>query len=131
MFIFALIASVDVWRNSAGAARTRARAFTIAFGLRDACWGFVYSSAIYYIWLDLYSVVDPNAAGYGYVIYALGTLLAVPLIAYADALECELQEHPPSVTWLWSASRQKAEVHINEGLISTNGRGCVKTPLMT
>jgi hypothetical protein len=32
--------------------------------------------------------------------------------ADADALERELQEHPPSVTWLWSALRRKAEVHL-------------------
>jgi len=82
MFLFALIASVDAWRRATGAARARARSFAIAFGLRDACWGFIYAGAVYWIWHDLYAVVDPNATGYLYVIYALGTLLAVPLIAY-------------------------------------------------
>jgi hypothetical protein len=109
MFIFALIASVDAWHNSAGTARTRARAFTIAFGLRDACWGFVYSFAIYYIWLDLYSVVDPEATGYGYVIYALGTLLAVPLIAYG-ILRTQLFDIDLRIRWTIKQSTLAAAV---------------------
>jgi hypothetical protein len=87
----------------------RARAFTIAFGLRDACWGFVYSSAIYYIWLDLYSVVDPDAAGYGYVIYALGTLLAVPLIAYG-ILRTQLFDIDLRIRWTIKQSTLAAAV---------------------
>jgi len=82
MFLFALLASVQAWREASNGARVRARAFTIAFGLRDACWFFVYLTAIHYIQLDMYAIVDPNATGHVYVIYALGTLLAVPLIAY-------------------------------------------------
>jgi hypothetical protein len=82
VFIFALVASLDSWYASIGAARTRARSFAIAFGVRDASWGFVYGMAILLIWAGEYRVVDPNASGLPYIVYALGTLLAVPLIAY-------------------------------------------------
>jgi hypothetical protein len=82
VFGFALIASIHAWSVASGEGRTRARAFVMAFGIRDICWGFVYGSAILAIWNNTYLVVDPEAAGPAYIIYALGTLLAVPLIAY-------------------------------------------------
>ena len=82
VFGFALIASLDAWRQSSGAARSRARAFAVAFGVRDVLWGYVYAWATWTLWLDAYQVVDPNASGHVFVLYALGTLLAVPLIAY-------------------------------------------------
>jgi hypothetical protein len=34
------------------------------------------------LWVGTYQVVDPDAPGMLYIIYALGSLLAVPLIAY-------------------------------------------------
>lgn len=82
VFSFALVASIQAWYMATGEARTRARAFTLAFGFRDLCWGIVYGGALWHIWNGTYQVVDTNATGFFYIIYALGTLFAVPLIAY-------------------------------------------------
>ncbi|NCF73293.1 MAG: hypothetical protein GWP67_07300 [Gammaproteobacteria bacterium] len=82
LFGYALVASIQAWRASIGAARSRARSFALAFGIRDVCWFFVYGAAIWLITQDAYSIVDMNTTSPVYVIYALGTLLAVPLIAY-------------------------------------------------
>jgi hypothetical protein len=82
LFCYALLASVHAWYVSDGAARSRARAFTVAFGFRDICWGFAYGSAIWMIFSKSYAVVDTDASGLPYVMYALGTLVAVPLITY-------------------------------------------------
>jgi len=82
LFGFALVASIQAWRSASGAARARARSFAIAFGIRDFCWGIVYGGAIFLIAVGEYDIVDGDAAGLIYIIYALGTLLAVPLIAY-------------------------------------------------
>jgi hypothetical protein len=82
LFGFALVASIHAWHVAAGIARPRARAFALAFGLRDVCWGFVYAGAISMIWTGTYYVVDLDATGPLYIVYVLGSLLAVPLIAY-------------------------------------------------
>ncbi len=82
LFGFALVASIHAWRTADGAARTRARSFALAFGIRDVCWGFVYAAAIWLIYTGQYSVVESDPSSPIYIIYALGTLLAVPLIAY-------------------------------------------------
>jgi hypothetical protein len=82
VFWYALIVSIHAWRIATGAARARARSFAIAFGVRDVCWSIAYGGAIIMIWFGEYHVVDPDASSPIYVVYALGTLLAVPLIAY-------------------------------------------------
>ena len=82
LFLFALIASLDAWRTSDGMAKSRAGTFAIAFGVRDVCWGIAYGWATLLLWQGSYAIVDPNATTAPYLIYALGTLLAVPLIAY-------------------------------------------------
>jgi len=82
LFLYALVASIHSWHISDGAARSRARSFTMAFGFRDICWGFAYGSAIWMIFAKEYAVVDTGASGLPYVMYALGSLVAVPLIAY-------------------------------------------------
>jgi len=82
LFLFALIASLDAWRTADGMARSRAGTFAIAFGVRDVCWSFAYGWATVILWQGTYVIVDPNATTAPYLIYALGTLLAVPLIAY-------------------------------------------------
>jgi hypothetical protein len=82
VFIFALVAAIDAWRRAEpGLARTRAGAFAIAFGVRDICWGFTYGASFYMTAtttfsteFDLFWIVK--------LVYALGTLIAVPLIAY-------------------------------------------------
>jgi len=81
-FLFALAASLNAWHTAKpGVARTRAGLFALAFGIRDVCWCFAYAASFW----TLLAGTD----GYEYAIfwwykaiYALGTLLAVPLIAY-------------------------------------------------
>lgn len=82
LFLFAMIASLDAWRTADGMAKSRAGTFAVAFGVRDLCWGFVYGFATLVLWQGTYVIVDPNATTAPYLVYALGTLLAVPLIAY-------------------------------------------------
>jgi len=82
LFTFALVASIHAWHTATGTTRSRAGFFALAFGIRDVCWGFVYAAAIWLIWSGTYELVDSDASGLPYIVYALGTLLAVPLIAY-------------------------------------------------
>jgi len=82
LFLFALVASLDAWRSADGMARSRAGTFAVAFGVRDVCWSFVYGWATLILWQGTYAIVDPSAPTVPFLVYALGTLLAVPLIAY-------------------------------------------------
>jgi hypothetical protein len=82
-FGFALVASIQAWHIATGAARTRAGIFAIAFGFRDICWGIVYVVGLTLMWPEDQShmfVTDEVPADF--LLYILGTLLAVPLIAY-------------------------------------------------
>lgn len=85
LFGFALVASIHAWWVAApGMARTRAGLFAAAFGLRDACWGFVHGGAIWLIWIGPYNPSDASSEMDRplKVFYAPGTLIAVPIIAY-------------------------------------------------
>jgi len=98
LFAYALVASLDAWRRARGAARARARSFAVAFGLRDICWGLVYGFAIVLISAGEYAVVDSDASSPIYIIYALGTFLAVPLIAYG-ILKTQLFDIDLKIQW--------------------------------
>ncbi len=98
LFAFALVASIQAWRTATGAARSRAGVFALAFGIRDILWGIVYGGATWYLWAGTYQVVDPEASGSVYVMYALGTLLAVPLIAYG-ILKTQLFDIDLRIRW--------------------------------
>jgi hypothetical protein len=83
LFLFALVASIHAWRTAVNQnARTRAGIYALAFGFRDVCWSTVYGAAIWLIYIGEYHIVDPDASSPIYVVYALGTLAAIPLIAY-------------------------------------------------
>jgi hypothetical protein len=82
LFVFALVASLDAWRSAEGVTKSRAGTFAVAFGVRDVCWSFVYGWATLVLWQGTYAIVDPSAPTVPFLVYALGTLLAVPLIAY-------------------------------------------------
>jgi hypothetical protein len=84
LFGFALVASIHAWWVAEpGIARTRARIFAFAFGFRDVCWGFVYGAAIWMVWTETYRFGDTTDFDHLVkIIYALGTLFAIPLIAY-------------------------------------------------
>jgi len=109
LFFYALTASVHAWRISNGEARLRARSFTIAFGFRDICWGFVYGSAIWMIFTRQYAVVDTGASGLPYIMYALGTLIAIPLIAYG-ILRTQLFDIDLRIRWTIKQSTLAAAV---------------------
>lgn len=82
LFLFALFASLSAWRNAQpGIARTRAGLFAVAFGIRDLFWCFAYAASF---WMAMTGIFSPEYALFWVtkVVYALGTLLAVPLIAY-------------------------------------------------
>ena len=109
LFGFALVASVHAWRTEKGPARTRAGIFALAFGLRDICWLIVYAWATWALWFGTYNVVDSEAAGLPYILYALGTLLAVPLIAYG-ILRAQLFDIDLRIRWTIKQSTLAAVV---------------------
>lgn len=98
LFLFALIASFNAWRMADGMMKSRAGTFAIAFGARDVCWTFAYGWATLVLWQGTYAIVDPNASTAPYLIYALGTLLAVPLIAYG-MLKTQLFDIDLKIQW--------------------------------
>ncbi len=83
LFIFALIASLHAWRTAKrGIDRERAGIFALAFGARDLGWCMSYSIAAWSMWTALEPFTFTDLRWLGKFVYALGTLLAVPLIAY-------------------------------------------------
>lgn len=81
-FLFALIASLHAWRTAKpGIAKTRAGLFALAFGIRDVLWCATYGASF---WMSATGTFGPEYDIFWNIkiIYALGTLLSVPLIAY-------------------------------------------------
>jgi hypothetical protein len=116
-FLFALVASLNAWRTAKpGVARTRAGLFAAAFGVRDVCWCFAYAASFW-------TLVN-GTSGYEYAIfwwykavYALGTLLAVPLIAYG-ILRAHLFDIDLRIRWTIKQSTLAALVVATIFLIS-------------
>ncbi len=82
LFTYALVASIHGWHiATAGTARTRAGTFALAFGIRDICWGSIYTFATWQVLTDTY-LLDEAHEVLPNLIYAMGTLLAIPLVAY-------------------------------------------------
>ena len=81
LFGYSLIASIHAWQiEPPGLSRTRAGVFSLAFGIRDICWGFVYMSGIWRIANGVYGTeADPE---YIQSIYQFSTLVYVPIVAY-------------------------------------------------
>jgi hypothetical protein len=98
LFVFALVASIDAWRSADGIAKSRAGTFAAAFGVRDVCWSFAYGWATLVLWQGTYAIVDPSAPTAPFLVYALGTLLAVPLIAYG-ILKTQLFDIDLKIQW--------------------------------
>jgi len=83
LFVYALVASIHAWRTaSSGIVRERAGIFALAFGLRDLGWCMSYGIFAWLMWTQPELTVLPEIGWFGKIVYALGTLLAVPLIAY-------------------------------------------------
>lgn len=96
-FTYALVVSIQAWRLAVGAARTRALIFVLAFGFRDLCWGYNYGFGFWEMWWSS----NPNAGfepDSGYICYILGTLLAVPMIAYG-ILRTQLFDIDLKIRW--------------------------------
>jgi hypothetical protein len=86
LFVYALVASIHAWRTAKrGIARERAGIFALAFGVRDLGWTLSYAIFAWVIWaqpeLTAFTVMT-DISWLGKFVYALGTLLAVPLITY-------------------------------------------------
>ncbi len=83
VFIYAFVASIHAWRTTdRGPARTRAGIFALAFGVRDLGWSLSYAISAWLEWTQSYPTDPTVALMVMKTVYALGTLLAVPLIAY-------------------------------------------------
>jgi hypothetical protein len=83
LFIYALVVSIHAWRTAKrGIDRERAGIFALAFGLRDLGWGLSYSIFAWLMWTQPEQITMPAIGWLGKIVYALGTLLAIPLIAY-------------------------------------------------
>jgi hypothetical protein len=108
VFWYALAASIHAWYTATGTARTRARYFALAFGFRDICWSFIYVTALLEIWSVL-PAPDPNVTPPRFVVYTLGTLLAVPLIAYG-ILRTQLFDIDLRIRWTIKQSTVAAAV---------------------
>lgn len=101
VFVFGLVASLQAWRAAApGIARERARVFAIAFGIRDICWVLAYAVAFWVNWKGPSGLEFEESAFLPLmkVPYALGTLLAVPLIAYG-ILKAHLFDIDLKIRW--------------------------------
>ena len=108
LFVFAFGASVRVWLVSTGAARKRARIFAIAFGIRDICWGFLYATQVWELWVGKYDPVFTGIPAWFFV-YPLGTFAAVPLIAYG-ILRTQLFDIDLRIRWTIKQSTLAAAV---------------------
>ncbi len=84
LFVYALVAALHAWRTaSRGITRERAGMFALAFGLRDLGWGLSYAISAWLMWTTQVEMgAAPDVFWLGKFVYALGTLLAIPLIAY-------------------------------------------------
>ena len=111
LFGFALVASIHAWQVAEpGIARTRARIFALAFGFRDVCWGFVYGGSIWMVWTETYEIAEITDFDYLVrIVYALGTLFAIPLIAYG-ILRTQLFDIDLRIRWTIKQSTLAAAV---------------------
>ncbi len=110
LFGFALVASIHAWSvAAAGTARTRAGIFAFAFGFRDICWGFIYTLGIWQTLTGNYVIDAALAPTVFTVIYAAGSLLAVPLVAYG-ILRAHLFDIDLRVRWTIKQSTLAAVV---------------------
>ena len=109
LFIYAFVAAIDAWRQAEpGLARTRAVIFAVAFGIRDLSWGFVYGASVWMTWTETFSR-ETSLFWEVKFVYALGTLIAVPLIAYG-VLRSHLFDIDLKVRWTLKQSTFAAAV---------------------
>lgn len=130
LFGFALVASIHAWRVAApGIARTRARVFAFAFGFRDVCWGLIYATGIWQIAAGTYMTGEPEPEFF-YVVYACGTLFAIPLIAYG-ILRTQLFDIDLRIRWTIKQSTLAAAVVVIMFILSEGAEQLLSAELGT
>lgn len=99
LFGFALVAAISAWRSATSQIeRSRARIFVLAFGFRDLCWGFIYIYAMTNFWIGFDPTPSAEKQNLLYFAYVLGTLVAVPMIAYG-ILKTQLFDIDLKIRW--------------------------------
>jgi hypothetical protein len=99
LFVYAMVASIHAWRTSnRGIVRERAAIFALAFGLRDLGWGLSYAIFAWLMWTQPAMTSMPDVGWLGKFVYALGTLIAIPLIAYG-VLRTQLFDIDLRIRW--------------------------------
>lgn len=99
LFVYALVVSIHAWlTTNPGIKRKRAGIFALAFGVRDVGWTLSYGIGAWLMWTQGHSSGMPDIAWFGKTVYALGTLLAVPLIAYG-VLRTQLFDIDLKIRW--------------------------------
>jgi hypothetical protein len=120
LFVYAFVASIHAWRTAnSGLVRERAGIFALAFGLRDLGWSLSYAIAAWQMWAepDFAAVAVMHTFLLGKLVYALGTLLAVPLIAYG-ILRTQLFDIDLRIRWTIKQSTVGAAIFIIIFLVS-------------
>lgn len=103
LFAYALVASIHAWLIAPpGITKDRARIFVIGFGIRDIFWGIIYLQAIFLVLTGNYNFTPETASDVGIdwmsIIYALGTFIAIPMIAYG-ILRTQLFDIDLKIKW--------------------------------
>jgi len=99
LFLYSLVASIHAWRTAkSGLVRERAGIFALAFGFRDLGWGMSYGIFAWLMWTQPELADMPTAGWLGKTVYALGTLVAVPLVAYG-ILRAQLFDIDLRIRW--------------------------------
>ena len=99
LFVYALVVSIHAWRTAQeGLVRERAGIFAFAFGLRDIGWSLSYGIFAWLMWTQPELTEMPPLGWLGKIVYALGTLLAVPMIAYG-VLRTQLFDIDLRIRW--------------------------------
>jgi len=110
LFVYAMAASIHAWRTaSRGIVRARAAIFALAFGLRDLGWGLSYAIFAWLMWTQPAMTTMPDLGWLGKFVYALGTLTAIPLIAYG-VLRTQLFDIDLRIRWTIKQSTVAAAI---------------------
>jgi len=110
LFVYAMVVSIHAWRTAdRGIVRERASIFALAFGLRDLGWGLSYAIFAWLMWTQPTMTTMPDVGWLGKLVYALGTLTAIPLIAYG-VLRTQLFDIDLRIRWTIKQSTVAAAI---------------------
>jgi len=129
LFVFTLVSSIHAWWVApAGITRDRAGIFALAFGFRDVCWAIVYGYSIWNISAGTYLIQEQPLSIY--LIYALGTLLYIPFIAYG-ILRTQLFDIDLRIRWTIKQSTLAAVVVVIMFVLSEGAEQLLSAELGT